>query len=269
MSLNLPRIPNKDFDFLTKELGVSLDRCPTCGAKPIEVLPGVTGWINGTYRYRGEVHDCDCDTQKLLHKHYLLAGIGDQYQRLDWRDYRGPDSIKDMVATYLDGWESFKVNGMGIEFSSPRLGVGKTFGATYVGKELVKKGERVYFTPFLDVIGILTRQARNWELLEGRLYDASVLILDEIVPPTSTPQRDLFHGKFEELIRNRTNYNRVTITTTNIEDHKLHEIYPRPYSLLSAKQVPIDMGRGDDARQNHISDENLEISLNHEVRPIT
>src|SRR5687767_2514696 len=74
-----------------EELHGSLLDCPTCLASRIQVGPDVYGWENGTYRYRGVEYECDCDTQKALRKHYLLANIGDQYQRLNWDDYDGPE----------------------------------------------------------------------------------------------------------------------------------------------------------------------------------
>ncbi len=270
-TLNLPRLLNKEFDRVGRVIarsGSSIDQCPTCDAKPIEIEPGVQGFVNGTFKFRGATYDCDCETQILLRKHYYLANIGDQFQRLDWNDYRGPEATKTVVANYLENWKSFKKNGMGIEFASKKLGTGKTFAATYIGKELIKRGERVYFIPFLDLIGILTRQSEDWEESERRLYDSNVVILDDVMPPTSTPQRDLFHGKFEELIRNRTNYNRVTVMTTNLEPDDLLAEYPRPYSLLSAKQIPINMS-GEDARSSWMDTENIELVANGEVRPIT
>lgn len=268
--MNLPRLKNDEFERverLARESGTRLDHCPTCGSRPIEVDDGVEGWINGTYRFRGREHACDCDTQIQLRKHYLLANIGDQYQRLDWADYDNED-VKSVVSTYLDKWDAFKINGMGLEFASPRLGVGKTFGATYVAKELIKKGERVFFLPFLEVISTLTRQHAEAEYLERKLHDSTVLVLDEVVPPWTAPQAQLFAGKLEEVVRNRTNFNKVTIMTTNMTEDELYEHYPRIYSLLQAKQIRIVL-EGRDARQGRIAKENLELVLNGEVRPIT
>ena len=34
------------------------------------------------------------------------------------------------------------------------FGVGKTFAATYVGKELIKRGERVHFVPFHEMVRV-------------------------------------------------------------------------------------------------------------------
>jgi DNA replication protein DnaC len=268
---SLPRLTNAEFDTVAKfarNSGIGINQCPTCLAKEIEVEEGVYGWEYGTYRYRGEEYPCDCDTQMILRRHYLLAGIGDQYQRLDWSDFRGTPEVRDAVALFLEKWDRFRINGMGLEFSSPNLGVGKTFAATHVGKELIKKGVKVMFMPFLEVIGLLSRDAEYRTAQENRLRDSTVLILDEVVPPISTAQGHLFSTKFEELIRHRTNFNRVTIMTTNLTPNKLHEHYPRTYSLLEAKQIRVELG-GKDARQDFIGMENIELVANDEVRPIT
>lgn len=270
--MKLPRLRNEDYDQidrLAKALGIPLDQCPTCLAKPIQVDDGIWGFENGSYSYKDEEYPCDCQGQMQLRKHYMLAGIPDQYMRLAWDDFRaGNESMKDKVATYLEKWSSFKLHGMGFEFASPNLGVGKTFAATHIGKELIKQGESVYFIPFLEVVSVLTRQHPNWEKIERRFYDSTVLILDEVVPPTTAPQAALFSGKLEELIRNRTNYNRISIVTTNMTEDEMEFEYPRTYSLLSAKQIRVVL-EGADARQKHIANENLEMAMNGEVRPIT
>ncbi len=270
LELKLPRLSNAEFDYvsqLAKRSGVPLNHCPTCGAKPIEVVEGVTGWENGTYRYQGEEHECDCDFQMKMRKHYLLANIGDQYQRLDWREYNRDDDVKVAVACYLENWNNYKRNGIGIEFASKSQGTGKTFAATYIGKELIKRGERVFFIPFSDVIGVLSRARSDWEYLYNRMYDSNVLILDEVQPPYSDAQHALFSDNLEQLIRNRTNFNMVTLMTTNLTEEELMEEYPRAYSLIQLKQIRIPM-TGSDFRQS-VELDDIEIDYANEIRPIT
>ncbi len=271
--MKLPRITNVDFDRMdriARSLGIPLDQCPTCLAKRVEVEDGVYGFENGTYRYLGEEHACDCQLQMQLRKHYMLAGIPDQYMRLDWdKDFRaGNDDMKDKVATYLDKWPSFKLHGLGFEFASPKLGVGKTFGATYLGKELVKRGESVYFIPFTRVISTLVKENPDWQYIEDKMYNSTVLILDEVIPPTSEKMAALFSSKLEELIRNRTDYNRINVITTNMDAQEMEYTYPRPYSLLAAKQIRVVLD-GADARQQHVAIKELELAMNGEVAPIT
>jgi DNA replication protein DnaC len=188
--------------------------------------------------------------------------------RLDWvRDYRD-EEVKDDVQTYLDSWQNLKLQGMGIEFSSPKLGVGKTFAATHIAKELIKFGERVYFMPFYEMVGVYSLPVEERWAVEKRLAECSVLVLDEVIAPNTEAQSNLFSSKFEELIRTRTNFNRVNVMTTNLTPDKLHDIYPRIYSLLSAKQFRIEMD-GEDAREYIVKPRNIKMVANREVRPIT
>lgn len=268
--MKLRRLTNSEFDRaerLALREGVPLDQCATCGSTPESIRDGVFGREPGTYRYLGRVRECDCATQLALRRHYLVANIGAQYARLDWNDYED-EGVKDVVSEYLDRWDWARASGMGLEFSSPRLGVGKTFGATYVGKELIKRGERVYFTPFLEVVSALTNQHADAKLINRLISDSTVLILDEVGEPTTAPQHDLFAGKLEEVVRARTNANLVNIITTNLTPQGMRKLYPRVYSLLEAKQIRIELNGGD-ARQGKIADKNLRLFLDKEVAPIT
>lgn len=264
----LPRLTNAQFDYvkdLAHKSGKSLTRCPTCGTRAIHIDDDTYGWENGTYKLDGEVYQCDCDIQIELMKHYYLANIGDQYQRLDWKSFQGSQDAKDAVELYLENWENIKKNGLGLEFSSTAIGVGKTFSATYLARELVKRGESVFFIPFLDIVHSVGRD--NTEL-EDRIRYTNILILDEVVPAISEAQRQFFSGKFEELIRHRTNFNLPTIMTTNMTPDQLHKDYPRIYSLLEAKQIRIEMN-GEDARRGTIANINLSRVLNDEISPIS
>lgn len=269
--LKLKRLTDPEYDEaikLARMSGVPLDVCPTCGGHE-EEIPGSGGvkvFVEGVYKFRGEEHFCNCQAQMALRARYLIANIGDQYMRLDWADYDRSDVVRRDVAQYVDNWQDFKVNGMGLEFGGKGLGVGKTFGATYVGKEMIKRGQRVYFIPFVDVVAAFQRE--DYMRLEDKLRSITYLILDELLPPWSDAQHALYAHKLEGLIRHRTNFNLPTIITTNLEKAELDEYYPRTYSLLEAKQLRIDMS-GTDARRNVIAEENIELAANKEIRPIT
>lgn len=249
--------------------GVPLNVCPTC-LTPEALVPEHSedepDLDTRIYRFRGDEHFCDCAAQIALRARYLLANIGEQYMRLDWDDYDRSDDVRSSVSAYLSNWESFKINGMGVEFGGKGLGVGKTFGATHVGKEMVKHGQQVYFIHFVDVVSAYQRE--DSQSFEDKLKSVTYLILDELLPPISDSQHSLFASRLESLIRHRTNFNLPTIITTNLMTEELDKHYPRTYSLLAAKQLRIDM-TGVDARRNRIAEENMELVLNGEVRPIT
>jgi DNA replication protein DnaC len=266
----LKRLTDAEYDEakrLARAAGKSLDVCPTCGGKE-EEIPGSNGvkvFKEGTYKLWGEEHFCDCHTQIALFSRYLLANIGEQYMRLDFGDFDGSPEAREMVEVYIDKWEGFRAHGWGLEFGGP-LGIGKTFCATAIGKELIKRGQRVYFIPFIEMINAYSKS--DAEQFEQRLRTATFLILDELLPASTDRQRDFYAFQFEALIRHRTNHNLPTIITTNQTQDQLSEDYPRIYSLLAAKQQRIDMS-GRDVRRGKIEMENIELITNEEVRPIT
>jgi DNA replication protein DnaC len=265
----LRKLSNEEFEraeAMAKTTGTPLSQCPTCLSTEQTVSPTSYGREYGTYKFRGETYDCNCDEQIQLRKHYLVANIPTQYQQLDFREYSGDSDIKEAIADYLGHWPTVKAAGIGIEFTSPRLGTGKTFCATFVGKELVKKGEAVYFAQFREVLNAYEKENGNG--LEAKMMNTTVLILDELIPPWTQKQGHFFAEKFETLIRHRTNFNLPTIMTTNLTEEELAETYPRPYSLLSAKQTRIVID-GDDYRLANLGMENVELAMNGEVRPIT
>lgn len=247
---------------------VPLERCPTCGSKP-EVIPdsgGETHSSVGTFRYRGKEYECDCKLQRMLRTRYLVANIGDQYHVLDWNDFSGSPEVTDVVNDYIENWESFSAQGFGLEFGGAGLGTGKTWAAVHIGKELIKRRQEVYFIPFVEMVSAFHRD--DGTEIEDRICQTPYVILDEISPAVSDRQREFFAFRFEAVIRHRTNYNLPTIITTNLGEDELHEIYPRVYSLLAAKQVRVDMA-GEDAREGIVAKENLELIANDERRPIT
>jgi len=269
--LRLKRLSDPDYtraESLAQMSGIPLDVCPTCGGKE-EVIPdsgGVMDFKCGTFWYMGEENFCDCQAQIALRARYLLANIGEQYMRLDWSGYIGPDEVKESVGLYLARWQDFRINGMGLEFGGKGLGVGKTFAATHIGKEMVKRGQNVFFIPFVEMISAY--QSDNVRELEERIRTTTYVILDELLPPQSDRQNQFYATRLEAVIRHRTNYNLPTIITTNLDQNELHKFYPRTYSLLAAKQLRIDMS-GEDARVGKIAEQNLELVANGEVRPIT
>ncbi len=85
--------------------------------------------------------------------------------------------------------------------------------------------------------------------------------------PVSEPQKNYFASRFEDLIRHRTNFNKVTIYTTNMEPDVLDRLFPRAYSLLSSNSQPITVN-GSDVRRESIWDIDFELLKNGEVRPL-
>lgn len=241
--------------------GIKLKTCPTC----FSCAYPEHDRIPGEYLYKGQKFPCDCQSQIALRKAYLLAHIPDQYMRLHIDDFRGDQEVIKVIKDYIDNWNNFRIHGLGLEIWSSMLGTGKTFLATHVGKELVKKGEKVLFLPFGQM---LTAMRYNEEDIIEKMYEVGVLILDEIIAPPHDSLGPIFAERFEDLIRTRTNYNGVNICTTNLNSDEIRKHYHRTYSLLEAKQIRIEITNNGDARQGFIAERNLEMALNGEIQPL-
>jgi DNA replication protein DnaC len=225
--------------------------------------------LDGQYKLDGEIHECDCKMQKALYRHYTVAGIGENYMRLDWEaDFNGDPDAKKMVQGYVDRWRAARQNGLGLTLWSKELGTGKTFGATHVAKSLVKLGQRVQFIHFTDLISTVV-----WETLDDERHFVYLpwLVIDEVwfnPARDSEAKKAMFGENFERLIRNRTNQNLPTIITSNLSPVQFKEHWPRVASLLSSKQMPVEFA-GSDFRLGDGHMEGIERMLNGETKPIS
>jgi DNA replication protein DnaC len=270
--LPLPRLTNHQFDEierLAKVKHLNLRECPGCGCAMEEIVPGCYEWPDKpTFRYMDKEHVCDCYEQDILRRRYLLANIPMHYWKLGPKDYFGDPQAWEITVKYLATWPHHRDIGRGIEFFSPQMGVGKTFLATYIARQLVRRGEPVYFTRFRSIMGLFDRPYETRKNEEERLYYTRVLLLDEVCPPLSTEQGKYFASEFENLIRTRIDDDRVTIITTNLQPNELSSYYPRTYNLLAAKQHRHEIQGNDVRRSGEILMLDEALAANGERRPL-
>jgi hypothetical protein len=262
---------NAQYDYvlsLARTRNINLNRCPTCRQERTEVAPGVWIWDDSTYRLYGKDHPCDCKWQDTLRRHYMLANIPMAYWSLGPDDWWGDPQALIAAQEYLYNWEDNKWVGLGIDFYSPRMGVGKTMLSTIIAKALINAGEKVYFTSFRDAVSALVNDLPDAADTMTRLRETPVLILDEVGAGWSENMRALYADKLEDLVRFRTSGCAVTIMTTNMTPDELNDEYSRCFSLLAAKQTRVHVS-GDDVRMKgeaKMMDE--ELAKNKETRPI-
>jgi DNA replication protein DnaC len=268
----LPRMSNQEFDDVESQAvlkTISLHRCPTCGASPTEVAPGIYEWTElNTFFYDGNQVECDCDGQLQLLRHYLLAHIPKGYWTLGFDEYFGDPKAWKVATEYLEHWEGHKKLGLGLEFYSPTQGTGKTFLVSWIARQLIQRGERVYYTRFREIMGLYNKSAERREMEVDRLRYTPVVVLDEVGVAISEAQNHYFAAEFEELIRARTDDNRVTLMTTNLTPEELDGEYARTYSLLAAKQQRHEIKYEDARRTGDIHLINSAMVESGETRPL-
>lgn len=200
--------------------------CPTCG-------------LERHYLWRGEDRQCDCELQLQLHKHYLAAGIGVNYQRLSWDDYEGDESIRIMCDKYLARHQAYVGKGIGLLFYG-EVGTGKTFGATMLLKDLIKIGYSCYSTTFASMIEMFTagwKSKDDQRYFQEKIVFSDVLLLDDLGRELRTKNK-LSESTFDDVLRRRVQDGRPTFITTNMSLVEMQEGYGAAVlSLLSEKSV--------------------------------
>lgn len=231
----------------------------------------------GSYRYNGEEFKCGDDAYghviMRLVRWYWLHNIPLQYQQLRWEDWPTSPAhyveARHAIDSYVENFNGYRLNGVGLTFYSKGLGTGKTWAATAVLKRLVKEGVDGWFVPFNEVKNYFEiADVERKEFLIDKVRSTPLLVLDEVQQPWSEASKRFFADKLEELIRPRTNANLPTIITTNMTPDELEETYPRVFSLLSMKNTEVKLA-GTDARvDGNVWKRQAETAANGERLPI-
>lgn len=202
------------------------DYCPTCAQ-------------TGSYLWKGQEHECFCRGQLQLHKHYLNAGIGVLYQRLNWDDYVGDAEAKEQAMRYLDKHEILMRRGTSMLFTGG-VGTGKTALATLMLKELVKLGYSCYSVTFASLVEMFAAGWRDKDELrhfQKKIRMSDVLLLDDLGREFRNSSK-LAETTFDDVLRSRTQAGRPTIITTNCSRLELQEGYGAgALSLLSENSL--------------------------------
>lgn len=229
--------------------------CPTCHKA-------------GKYVWEGKEYECDCLMQLQLYKHYLAAGIGENYQRLSWDDYEGDPKLKKALDRYLQEHERFATRGVGVLLYGS-YGVGKTFASTLLLKDLVKLGYRCYSTTFAAMIEMFTAGWRNQEeqrFFQQNVVRSDILLLDDVGRELRTRNK-LSESTFDDTLRQRVQNGRPTFITTNMSLGEMQEGYGSAIlSLLREVSMNYEL-KGTDFRPT-ANKRMMEEIMSGETRPI-
>jgi DNA replication protein DnaC len=232
------------------------DECPTCRDAT-------------KYKLDGQWWECDCQYQKVLQMHYFAANIPREYHTLSLDDYTSDasDVLVPPISDYLDRFDSYARNGIGLTFNGPQ-GTGKTFAVACILKELVKRGRRVFFVTFDDLILAWSATWKNDEarVLERKIKSVECLGMDEWKTDARNSSGFLANG-IESVLRWRTSNQLPTLITTNLTPTQERKEFARTFSLLAAKNLRVSTS-GADIRQDVVRVRNFELAHTDEARPL-
>lgn len=194
------------------DLGAShLYFCPTC-------MKNCGEGVDGTVEVAGSTWQCNCADQLQRYKHYLNAGIGLTYQRLNWDDYFGDHKARAYVEEYIRTLDVNLLEGRGfVMFGAP--GTGKTMLSAFALKSAVQRGIDCYMTTAKDYVENTKRGWNNAAFAKWykRKIDAArVLVLDDLGKELEGYGTKGVEQQIENLLRVRTQQMRPTIVTTNL-----------------------------------------------------
>jgi len=199
----------------------------------------------------------ECKNQLQLYKHYLNAGIGLSYQRLDWSDFEGDPKALELAQLYLSRHKEMSKGGMGLLMHGT-WGTGKTLITALMAKELVKLGYSVYFATFTQMVDEFTRGWGSNEdkaRFESKVVKSDIFFLDDVGKEFRT-KNNLSEATFDHVLRQRALDNRPTFMTTNMSIEELNTGYGSAIFSLLKERVIIHNMVGTDYRE-HARDRTL------------
>lgn len=229
--------------------------CPTC-------------FKEGSYVYEGVTYQCDCELQYQLFKHYMNAGIGKTYQRLDWGDFEGDPQALQMAELFWDRRELFVQRGLGLIFLG-EFGTGKTMLQTLLAKDLVKTGYSVFCVKFSSMIDMFTsgwRSQEDREFFQRKVKGSQVLVIDDLGKEFKA-SNNLSGTTLDDVLRTRVQEGRTTLITSNLNTEEMDNGYgPAIFSLLKEVSMIYEF-RGEDYRTT-ANRKAVDEALKGEIRPI-
>lgn len=162
---------------------------------------------------------------------YLLkSNIPEFYWGIDFKDYEGTESKKeiDYVLQIIENLEEEKFKNVNLYLYSEKKGTQKTAVACNFGKECLKKGYKVSFLLFNDLIkSLLKTQGYNEnDSYEGNLkvwYDSDILIIDESFSEESSllfnskEANTKIYSELDTFLRKFLYQNKRMVITSNLD----------------------------------------------------
>lgn len=188
-------------------------QCPTCKGR-------------GSYCWEGKEYECDCARQISLAKHYTAAGIGRDFQRMDWSDWQGSEAAFRQIHDYLLRYEAYLDRGVGLVLWG-EVGTGKTFLANMIAKELVRRRVTTYASTASNMVEAFTASwggseeagiQKAWFARKFMYSDA--LVIDDIGKEFKSNNR-LSPTTFDMILRTRDQDSRATFIATNLAGQQL------------------------------------------------
>lgn len=192
--------------------------------------------------------------QLLLHKWYSASGIGLRWMKMGWADYVADPAPAKTMIQYLELWEKYQTDGVGLALSGP-FGTGKTFLSMLLAKELVKRYPKrdggpsgVFCTYPSEVITMFSagwRDPKEQKRFEKKIIETPFLFVDDLGKEFAS---NLGTTTFDQVIRRRVQGLKPTIISTNLNAEEIASRYGGGSLSLMIESAAFVKFAGDDFR---------------------
>lgn len=218
------------------------DRCPVCHG---------TGWEWVDNRTEsGEVFKavqkcslCNGNHDMKVREKRALADIPEDrtLESFNWNIYTGYDLTKQkqIVFKFIEHFDDFESEGMGLFLTSKTRGSGKTFLASCIGGELINRYEvSTMFVNASDLLDISQQKKDDEDDPIEKLISCRVLILDDLGQKNTG--REWLSDVLFRIIDKRYQKKRIMIVTSNYPLREL-DFDDRIIDRLYAMSCPVNL----------------------------
>lgn len=185
-------------------------------------------------------------------KELYRSNIPNEY----WRNNFSKMDIEDLfvkkaVREFIENLDNARKEGLGLLFLGP-TGVGKTAMMAEIGKAGIYHGLSAIYTTLEKYIASINGREKNEDLkiLYDRVWNADMIILDEIDKAYKKSGSEWVLLQFTDLIKGTTPYNKIFLAGMNLEEEELRSKYGEAvYSALIRHLKPTPV-TGQDYSEN-------------------
>ena len=216
---------------------------------------GVTFFIDNDNSVNYTACSCKSKIEQELKLDQFLpsTNIPKLYWSLDFRSYRNQgrndeekkvnDIALKKLYSYRDNIDKYRKEGIGVYLQGPS-GVGKTFLATSLGKEAIRRGYRVRFYLLSEIVTLIMN---GWNATSDRGSDLAILktvdflIIDD-ADKMYKSESGIQLSLFDDLLRSRVQNQRPCIVTANTILSSTEKSFNKAlHSLLLGQSVEVTL----------------------------
>ncbi len=221
----MEQIKSRGNEIFTKNDEVDTDVCPKCHGTGMELFKKDVYGNGEKYNWCQTCSACGGITSKRVSEEKLAANIPykNTLADFDWKSYEDTakeqkvDTTKEqkIVERFIEHFTEFEAEGLGLYISSKTRGSGKTFLASAIGNELIKRyAMSVRFENASDLLDISNKKYEDGRDPLADLISCRVLILDDLGQKATG--RDWLSDVLYKIIDKRCTRKRITIITSNV-----------------------------------------------------